>query len=340
LRLPALRLRMPVVRLRLPAVSASSGVSLSPATNTLFARAVRGSERVILPINDSAMRNEAPSPAFYCVHSVTGAAGTDFLNLAQRLDRTVGFYGVQAPPKLMQDLEFGGSIESLANHYTKALVKFQPEGRLMLGGYCIGAVIALEMAKLLRAMGREIGPIVAIDGAPENVGSVLTRWRPRYWLEMAGNVPRWIMHADLMRSRSLHSLLRSLRKHAVAIGKSAVGLRQGEKLGGGYAIDRMMDLSLYPPAQRLFINRLYAAMFAYVPEPYAGEVAVYEARVTPLMSLPQIGRVWRKLAPQAEIVSIVGTHIGMMHEPYVDALAEDVRARVIKFFSVKNKQQS
>jgi thioesterase domain-containing protein len=317
---------------------ASSGANLSSAATTLFARAVRGSERVILPINDSAMGDEAPSSAFYCVHSVTGAAGTDFLQLAQCVDRTVGFYGVQAPPKLMQNIEFGASIEALAEHYVKALQKFQPEGRLMLGGYCIGAVIALEMAKRLQALGREVGPIVAIDGAPENVGIVLTRWRPRYWLEVAGNVPRWLLHADLMRSRSLHSLLRSLRKHAVAIGKSTLGLKQGEKLGGGYAIDRMMDLSLYPPVQRLFINRLYAAMFSYFPEPYGGEVVVYEAKVTPLLSLPQIGRIWRKLAPRAEIVGIVGTHIGMMHEPYVDALAEDMLARVVKFFSGENKQ--
>ena len=321
-------------------MSASSGANLTSGTRTLFARAVRGSERVILPINDSALRADTPIPAFYCVHSITGAAGTDFLNLAQRLDRTVGFYGIQAPPKLMQESEFGASIGALADHYVRALVRFQPDGRLMLGGYCIGAVIALEMAKLLRAQGREVGPILAIDGAPENVGIVLTRWQPRYWLEMAGNLPRWVQHADLMRSRSLHSLLRSLSKHAVAIGKGAMGLRQGEKLGGGYAIDRMMDLSLYPPDQRLFMNRLYAAMFAYIPEPYAGEVIVYEAKVTPLLSLPQIGRIWRKFAPQAEIVRIIGTHIGMMHEPYVDAMAEDICERVVKFFTRKSKQQS
>jgi thioesterase domain-containing protein len=319
---------------------ASSGANLTSSTRTLFARAVRGSERVILPINDSALRADSPIPAFYCVHSITGAAGIDFLNLAQRLDRTVGFYGIQAPPKLMQESEFGASIEALADHYARAVVKFQPDGRLVLGGYCVGAVIALEMAKLLRAQGREVGPILAIDGAPENVGIMLSRWRPRYWLEMAANLPRWIQHADLMRSRSLHSLLRSLSKHAVAIGKGAMGLRQGEKLGGGFAIDRMMDLSLYPPDQRLFMNRLYAAMFAYLPGPYAGEVIVYEAKVTPLLSLPQIGRIWRKFAPQAEIVRVVGTHIGMMHEPYVDALAEDICERVTKFLARKSMQPS
>ena len=127
-------------------MSATTGANLSSSTRTLFARAVRGSERVVLPINDSALRAETPIPALYCVHSITGAAGIDFLNLAQRVDRAVGFYGIQAPPKLMQESGFGASIGALAEHYVRAMVKFQPEGRMMLGGYCIGAVIALEMA--------------------------------------------------------------------------------------------------------------------------------------------------------------------------------------------------
>jgi thioesterase domain-containing protein len=313
-------------------MTASSTSNVTSANSMLFARAMKGSERVLLPINEGAMRGDAPRPAFYCVHSVSGAAGTDFLNLARRLDRTLNFFGLQAPPKLMNDAAFGASIDSIADHYIKALVKFQPEGPLMIGGYCIGAIIALDMAKKLRAMGRELGPVIAIDGAPENI-PVLSAWSPRYWAEMARNVPRWLLHADLMRSRSVHSLMWSLSKHAIAIGKGAVGLKRTEKLGGGYAIDRVMDLSLYPPAQRQFINRLFSAMFSYFPEEYPGEVVVYEAKVTPLLYLPQVGRSWRKVAPRSEIVSVVGTHIGIMHDPYVSALADDLHARVTKFFA-------
>jgi thioesterase domain-containing protein len=313
-------------------MTASSTSNVTSANSMLFARAMKGSERVLLPINEGAMRADARRPGFYCVHSVSGAAGTDFLNLARRLDRTLNFFGLQAPPKLMNDAAFGASIDSMADHYIKALVKFQPEGPLMIGGYCIGAIIALDMAKKLRAMGRELGPVIAIDGAPENV-PVLSAWSPRYWAEMARNVPRWLLHADLMRSRSVHSLMWSLSKHAIAIGKGAMGLKRTEKLGGGYAIDRVMDLSLYPPAQRLFINRLFSAMFSYFPEQYPGEVVVYEAKVTPLLYLPQVGRSWRKLAPRSEIVSLVGTHIGIMHDPYVSALADDLHARVTKFFA-------
>jgi thioesterase domain-containing protein len=74
-------------------------------------------------------------------------------------------------------------------------------------------------------------------------------------------------------------------------------------------------------------------LFDYRPESYSGSVVVYEATVKPLLYLPQIGRIWRKFAPQAEIVEIVGTHISMMHPPYVDLLAKDIQRRVVAFFS-------
>jgi thioesterase domain-containing protein len=308
-------------------MASSPSDNVTVATALLFARASRGSDRVILPINKSAARADSELPEFYCVHSVSGAAGADFLDLAQRLDETVSFYGLQAPPRLMEDAQFGRSIGEVADHYIKELVKFRPEGRLTIGGYCIGAIIALDMARKLRAMGRQIGPVVVIDGAPENVLVPGLR-RAGYWSAMARNVPRWLVHSDLMRGRSFRSWMRSLTKHLISIGKGAVGLKRTEKFGGGYALDRVMDLSRFPQAQRLFINRLFSAMFNYFPERYTGEVIVYEASVAPLLYQAQIGRVWREIATHCQIIEILGTHIGIIHEPYVAKLAEDLHARL------------
>src|SRR5260370_28741146 len=89
-----------------------------------------------------------------------------------------------------------------------------------------------------------------------------------------------------------------------------------------------MDVSRYAPAQKSFINRLFAALFSYVPKEYSGDVVVYEAKIARLLYLPQIGLIWSKFAPQSEIIGIVGTHISMMREPYVDALANDLRRRI------------
>jgi thioesterase domain-containing protein len=309
-----------------------SPMTVTRNTTALLGRASRNSDRVILPINDSALAKDAQSPAFYCVHSASGVAGTDFLALAQLFEPSIRFYGIQAPPKQIQDVNFGGSVESLADYYAEALVKFQPKGPIVLGGYCVGAIIALEMADNLRARGREVGPLIVIDGVPENTGVAL-RWTLRNWIDVASNLRGWLVHGDLMRNRTLRSLAWSLTNNAYSIAKAAVGLKRGQKLGGGYSIEGMMDLSPYQPPHRLFIDRLFAALFAYVPKPYSGSVVVYEAKITPLLYLPQIGRTWRAFTPQAEVVDIIGTHISMMREPYVDSLAKDMRMRISEYFS-------
>jgi thioesterase domain-containing protein len=314
-------------------MSAPLSTVLPRNTNALFAHASRNSERSIVPINDCALETDTPRPAFYCVHSASGVAGTDFLDLARFLEPSVRFFGIQAPPKRMPDAEFGNSVESLADFYAAALSKFQPEGPLVLGGYCVGVVIALAMADKLRALGREVGPLLMIDGVPENTGVAPSRWGLRYWRELTRNARGWMSHGDLMRSRTLHSLLWSITNNATAIGKGAIGLKRGQKLGGGYAIEGIMDVSRYQPAHKSFVNRLFQALFDYSPKSYSGDVVVYEATVKPLLYLPQIGRKWRQIAPQSEVVEIVGTHISMMHEPYVGALAKDIQRRLTAFFS-------
>jgi thioesterase domain-containing protein len=316
-------------------MSATPNTAITVNSAVLFMRASRNSERVIVPINDSALGGNEGCPAFYCVHSASGVAGTDFLDLAGKLGSSIRFYGIQAPPKRLDDPEFGKSVESIAEHYADALVQFQPTGPFLLGGYCVGGVIALAMGEALRKRGRELGPLLVIDGVPENIGVGVRRWGPRYWMEMLRNARGWFNHGDLMRHRTLQSLIWSITSNASAIGKSVIGLKRGEKVGGGYAIEGVMDVSRYEPAHKSFVNRLFGALFAYAPKSYTGEVVVYEAAVKPLLYLPKIGTTWSRFAPQSTIVEIVGTHISMMHDPYVESLAADMRARISNFFADK-----
>jgi thioesterase domain-containing protein len=319
-------------------MSAVSGAGVTRSTSSLFARIPRASERTIVPVNDAALSMDPQCPAFYCVHSASGVAGTDFLDLATRLEPNIRFYGIQAPPGRMSDIQFGKSVESIADYYSEALVNFQPTGPFLVGGYCVGGVIALAMADNLRARGREVGPLLIIDGVPENTGVTLPRWNAQYLLELIRNVRTWIRHGDLMRNRTLRSLIWSISSNATTIGKRAIGLKRGRKLGGGYGIEGIMDVSRYPPAHKAFINRLFGALFAYEPKNYSGEVVVYEAAVKPLLFLPQIGRIWLQFAPRSEVVRIVGTHISMMHAPYVDALSQDMRRRIAEFFTARSER--
>jgi thioesterase domain-containing protein len=297
-------------------------------TSALFARASRNSQRVIVPINDSALRKDTLGPAFYCVHDITGVAGSDFIDLARRLDMTAQFYGIQAPPKKMADVDFGSSIESLAEYYADALRRFQPEGPFFLGGFCAGAIIALDIALKMHAFGREVALLVAIDAVPENTRPQLQPWNPKYVAQLLCNLPGWFKHGGLSKQKDSHSLLRRVANNAIAIGNVALGRKPSDKFGGGHVIDGQMDLSRYPPEQRDFINRFYNACFAYFAASYSGEIVVYEASVKPLVHLPQLRSRWRSIAPQAEFVGITGTHLSMLREPYVGELAHDLGPRI------------
>jgi amino acid adenylation domain-containing protein len=56
------------------------------------------------------------------------------------------------------------TLKDLAAEYVQELMLFQPNGKYRLGGHCIGAVIAMEMARQLNELGYSIdGPIIAID---------------------------------------------------------------------------------------------------------------------------------------------------------------------------------
>ena len=65
---------------------------------------------VILPLNDC-----GSGPAFYCVHSVMGAA-TDFRHMARMLGSQQKFFGIQVPTS-KRNAEFAGSIEAIHDWY-------------------------------------------------------------------------------------------------------------------------------------------------------------------------------------------------------------------------------
>jgi acyl carrier protein len=55
-------------------------------------------------------------------------------------------------------------VEELARDYCEELVRFRPSGDFRLGGYCIGGLIAIAMARRLEEMGRKIlDPLVVWD---------------------------------------------------------------------------------------------------------------------------------------------------------------------------------
>jgi thioesterase domain-containing protein len=312
--------------------SRDSPVAKEPSGNNgaltaLFARIARSSERVIIAINDSALEEDSPNPAFYCVHSLSGAGGTDFCHLAKLMPE-VRFYGIQAPPAKIRDSDFGSSVESIADYYANALVKFQPKGPFLLGGWSAGAIIGLEIAQRLRARGRLVRLFAAIDAAPENTEANLPYWHPLYVLEFARNLIGWIVTDVVMTKGSLRALIRRGLNKAIAHRHAKFDRAGDEKEAGVDPVEGFMDISRYPPDEQSFMKRLYAALLAYKPKKYAGTVVAYEATKKPLLHLPQVGRVWAMLAARSTIVRVTGTHLSILQPGDVESVASDLADRI------------
>ena len=162
----------------------------------------------------------------------------------------------------------------------------------------------------------------------ENVPARHHPWHPAYLLEVIANLPGWLVRGNPVRTEGLRSFVQRTRKKAFALAKNGLRGQADHSAANGDAVEGFMDLSRYPEDQRSFMKRLYAALLEYTPKTYFGDVLVYEARVRPLFKLPQVGRVWRAIAPRAKVVRVKGTHLSILREDDVSALAEDLRIRV------------
>jgi len=78
-------------------------------------------------------------------------------------------YGLQSPG-LDGRVPADGDFERLARRYVDEIRRIQPKGPYLLGGYCLGGTIALEMARQLMEAGEPIGLMAMIENV--NVRSI------------------------------------------------------------------------------------------------------------------------------------------------------------------------
>ena len=276
----------------------------------------RGS--VVTPLNDA-----GDGIPFYCVHSISGEVSS-FFTLVRLMGADRRFHGLQVPKNKM-NAAFVPSIEALARHHVDAINAVRPDGPVMIGGWSAGAVVALEVARQLRASGRDVPLLVALDGAPCNTGAGLRRGDPRYVWRLIRNLPDWLRHRT---SGSWGGFAREIgQKLVFRMRLKMPKLTSDQPLDEG-AVQSVLNTKGWKEGQADFIRGMYDAMLAYVPAPYDGPVLVYEAMVQPLDHLMQVGAIWRAIAPSVEVVPLRGIHDRLMKEPLVSKIAADLRVRL------------
>ena len=100
------------------------------------------------------------TPLFF-VHGLDGDV-VGFAALARRLGPEQPFYGLRA-----RGLDGEGAtpdrVEELASGYLRDIRRVQPAGPYVLGGFCMGAGVAVELAQRLTAAGNDVALVVLVD---------------------------------------------------------------------------------------------------------------------------------------------------------------------------------
>jgi thioesterase domain-containing protein/acyl carrier protein len=264
-----------------------------------------------------AIQPRGDRPPFFAVHCGFGQV-LFYRPLAQLLGPNQPFYGFQSQGLDGRPFKHT-SVEAMASCYLKEMRGVQPHGPYFLGGYCMGGMIAFEMAQQLHAEGEKIALLVLFDAQnparpPQRYTRVeRVKLRFQYGSRLApseqiryfasqfdGHLKKWQERFKKMRYRMLNI-----------------------DVDAGVVPDEFRQLHVVLSLQR--------ARDAYKPRTFPGRINLFRA-TTPgeyfcytADYIADLG--WTKLAGGGlEIHQIPGDHVSMFGESNIGMTAEKLRS--------------
>jgi amino acid adenylation domain-containing protein len=253
-------------------------------------------------------------PPLFLIH---GAEGNILLyrQLVQHLGPDQPVYGLQSRG-LSGDGNFHTTIRDIAAQYVKEITALQPNGPYRVGGYCLGGMIAYEMAQQLTAAGKEVEDVVMMDTYNSSLvprSKVLLQAPLRFLQNL------WFHFGNAV---SLHSHDRSkfLRdKWDVELARIRIRFEAAyHALRGGKKSEQT-----YP---HLILKKLNdQAAEKYVPQPYSGRVDVIRSKGAFVgLASPTLG--WDQFASALRVHELPSYPKGMLVEPFCSSLGAVVQA--------------
>jgi thioesterase domain-containing protein len=254
---------------------------------------------------------------FFCIHPVGGNVFC-YVELARALGDDLPFYALQA-----EGLEAGStpltSIEEMAAHYIKAIMSIQPRGPYLLGGWSMGGLIALEVARQLQNQQLEVGLVVLMDSwasAPRHqlveIGSI--RFMQNFVLDLFGSLEQtseeWFAGLQSLETEEEQLLFIAERAKQLRILPSDVEHAQIARLLSVFKAN-LCAAQAYRPQ-----NCHQPLLLFYAEEELEGEERADR------LDLYELAR------GEQERYSIPGNHYTILTQPRVQLVAERLRARL------------
>lgn len=276
------------------------------------------------------IQSNGSTPPLFLMH---GAGGNVLLyrDLARHLGSNQPVYGLQSQgldgkqPPLTR-------VEDMASLYLKEIQSFWPEGPYLLGGYCMGGTLALEIAQQLRAQGKDVALLIFLETYNfSNIKDMSLIDKTYYYIQKVGFHWRNFL---LLESKDKWTFIEEKAK--VAIGR--------RKVWWGMLTSKIGNILHRVNGQASILSKIWQinddAALSYVPKPYAGEITQF----VPIKEYahhegPELG--WEKLAlggletPQLPVYPA-----GMIVEPFVQLLAEKIKICIEKALEGKTSNKA
>ena len=255
-----------------------------------------------LPAGVVALQPEGHGSSFFWVHYPCE-------NLARAMGEDRPFLFVTLTDADLRGLGEAPSLEDIAGCLAGKISRTQPEGPYVLGGFCVGGLLAFEVAQQLQAAGHDVSLTVMLDTPSpvyyQNPGLFAPRLtEPQYVLRRVARL-------------GLRGSLKSARNRVgKRLGKSFISVRRGSVPQPQPELD---------PVQKL----IESAASRYQPRPLNAEVALllstgYAPHVNFLHS-------WRALVSgNLASETIQGEHMQLTSAPVVNHVANAINKHLAR----------
>ncbi len=254
------------------------------------------------------LKEGAPGRApFFLLHSAPGDL-LGYSNLVHNLPADQPVYGFQSLG-LVDPSKVHSTIEEMAAYYVSVLREFLPNGPYLLGGWCYGGYVAMEMARQLLEQKCEVKLLAMIDAwaYPPAERRIAFYWRRFRLVRLIGFKP-WL---NIIKNRFKNIF----HDEAADAGKMLDGIQMQE----GVLAHR----------EEVYRRNREAAL-RYQPHFYPGHVALFRSDDLASWFLPDMTMEWAVLTKDQDIYLAPGFHREMLREPSVKVLAARLNVSIEK----------
>ncbi|MCB1099590.1 MAG: AMP-binding protein [Verrucomicrobiae bacterium] len=229
--------------------------------------------------------------ALLWVHPLGGGGGGGLLSyreMARGLP-TVRSFGIREAGEKFD------TLDEMAQRYAERLCQTAPEGAVALAGFCFGGNLALEVARQMTAMGREVKDVFLLDAQPGNSTEPQSG-------RLLGAMKRFVKGSADDRQRLAIRVARKARHRLTSL---IVGSEVNNYIPD---LEEILDLKDYPQTYRDIARHHWILLHKHSLKEYTGAAMLMRSTPQQAAATAPQASTWSPFIANLVVETIPGTH--------------------------------